>query len=217
MKLRLLCPPHVSTTRAHRKFVKGDTCIMQKTSRVSLSAKSLPVSYLDETVAAAIRACRIDANLTQRQVAACLPWDVDVYIRRDGGRRRITVPQFILIAHALGRSPTDLLSRVLVEYSRRSSSLFVADNLQDMRAVRTARRPKSKPLTTDTSLLSHLGTTTATVIRCYRIVKRLSLQNLADRSSLWTRHMVKNAEFGGRPVSVPEFIDIAPALYITPE
>jgi len=99
---------------------------MQPTSRVTLTGKSSPVSYLDEAVAAAIRTCRIDANLTQRQVAARLPWDVSVYIKSDAGRRRITIPQVILIAHALERI--------------------------------------------------------ATMIRCYRIVTRLSLQNLAERS-----------------------------------
>jgi len=85
------------------------------------------------------------------------------------------------------------------------SSMSRAENLQDMRAVRTAHRPTSAASITDTSLLAHLGKTIATVIRCYRIVTRLSLQDLADRSSLWTRPMVKNVEFGGRSVFVPEY------------
>jgi transcriptional regulator with XRE-family HTH domain len=178
---------------------------MQTTSRMTPRANPLPFSHLDDAVAAAIRASRIDADLTQRQVAARLPWDVSVYIKRDAGRRRITVPQFILIAYALDRSPTDLLSRVLLEYSCHSSSMSRAENLQDMRAVRTAHRPTSAASITDTSLLAHLGKTIATVIRCYRIVTRLSLQDLADRSSLWTRPMVKNVEFGGRSVFVPEY------------
>ena len=109
------------------------------------------------------------------------------------------------------------MSRVLLEYSHRSSRMLGTENLRDMRVVRTARRRRSAASMTDTWLLSHLGKTIANVIRCYRIVNRLSLQGLADRSSLWTRPMLKNVELGGRSVFVPEFIDIAPALSITPE
>jgi transcriptional regulator with XRE-family HTH domain len=118
---------------------------MQTTSRMTPRANPLPFSHLDDAVAAAIRASRIDADLTQRQVAARLPWDVSVYIKRDAGRRRITVPQFILIAYALDRSPTDLLSRVLLEYSCHSSRTYLKIVLAEYRWPQAGRIRGSWP------------------------------------------------------------------------
>jgi hypothetical protein len=90
-----------------------------------------------------------------------------------------------------------------------------AENLQDMRAVRTAHRPTSAASITDTSLLAHLGKTIATVIRCYRIVTRLSLQDLADRVCGRDRWLRTLSSAGG--ACLCPNIDIAPALNITPE
>jgi hypothetical protein len=69
---------------------------------------------LHEAVAAAIRICRIEADLSQDEVAYRLNWNSNHYVKRDSGRVSTSVAEFIVIAPVLKQTPQKMLARVLM-------------------------------------------------------------------------------------------------------
>ena len=66
---------------------------------------------LHEAVAAAIRICRIEADLSQDEVAYRLNWNTNHYIKRDSGCIRTSVSEFIVIAPVLKQTPQKMSAR----------------------------------------------------------------------------------------------------------
>jgi transcriptional regulator with XRE-family HTH domain len=55
---------------------------------------------------------RVEADLTQRQLAERLGWDQSVISEIETGQRRVSVVEFIAIAEALGFDPKAAVGRI---------------------------------------------------------------------------------------------------------
>ncbi len=64
-------------------------------------------------VVTVIAASRLEADLTQEQIAARIGWHRSKIAKIEAGERRLDVAEFITIAGALKMEPATLLSRVL--------------------------------------------------------------------------------------------------------
>jgi len=178
---------------------------------------------LHEAVAATIRLCRIEADVSQDQAAYRLKWPRSLYIARESGSLRTSVAEFILIASVLMQNPVRMLAQVLLQYSLISSGQITA------RPPPVARRqgrirgfvpPSGAPLrkaasTTTKRKLHGFHVATAIAIRACRLQADLNQTELGTQLGL-SRRGIGGLE-GSARVPVSLFILIAPAVNLTPE
>lgn len=177
---------------------------------------------LHEAVAAAIRICRVEADVSQDEVAYRLNWNRHHYIKRDSGCISTSVAEFIVIAPVLKQTPQKMLARVLLEYSCGSSGhTFSAPVVPRRQGRKRGFVPPAGSMlqdatsTTAKRKLHRFLMATAIAIRAARRQAELTQIGLGNRLGL-TVQEIQGLERGIRvPVSV--FILIAPAVNLTPE
>ena len=177
---------------------------------------------LHEAVAAAIRICRVEADVSQDEVSYRLNWNRSHYIERDSGGVSTSVAEFVVIAPVLKQTPKKMLARVLLEYSCRSSGhTFSAPVVPRRQGRKRGFVPPAGSLlrdatsTTAKRKLHRFHMATAIAIRAARRQAELTQTGLGNRLGL-ARSVIKGLERGARvPVSL--FILIAPAVNLTPK
>ncbi|PDV96814.1 helix-turn-helix domain-containing protein [Candidatus Chloroploca asiatica] len=65
---------------------------------------------IDHLIGQRLAHARAEAGLTLRELGARLNWDHSTLSSYETGRRSLSLPRLIALAHALGRSPSALLA-----------------------------------------------------------------------------------------------------------
>ena len=75
----------------------------------------------DRAVSIAIKASRIDRDLSQNQIAESMGWSSEVISNIEKTRRNVTVSELIALAEAMGENPQEIFRRI-VEWRRPRST-----------------------------------------------------------------------------------------------
>jgi len=101
---------HIDSIRSDRAFAEpanSDSVVHRLGAVKSLRSKH------HRSLVAVLAGTRRERKLTQDDMAKALGWHRSRVAKIESGERRVDVPEFIFIAHALDIDPKDLLSRVL--------------------------------------------------------------------------------------------------------
>ena len=83
---------------------------------------ALRIKDRDRAVSIAIKASRIDRDLSQNQIAQSMGWSSEVISNIEKTRRNVTVSELIAIAEAMGEDPEEIFRRILQWRRRRPRS-----------------------------------------------------------------------------------------------
>lgn len=72
----------------------------------------------NQVVVAAIRDARVDADLTQAQLAKLIGGDQSHLSLIEGSQRRLDIVEFIQVAKALGRDPVEFFAEIYAKLDR---------------------------------------------------------------------------------------------------